>query len=199
MYEDKNIPAFFSETWRRREQAAKRYPTKYDYDPIKDYNYEENLFIGATTNGMLIMALIVFFICGVLGSLSLAEPDYSFSNLYCKIAIGCSIICLAIICLLIWLFTLPSCEDGNGNQYYKAVDVLFSLFDISPSEEIGAMSSEEFRANIEDALKKKAATVDDAIGFEKTKLRNEFNAMHAAALEWELCHKDHARYYPNKK
>jgi hypothetical protein len=106
---------------------------------------------------------------------------------------------IALLCFN-YLNSLTPAKDRNGHQCFQEISHLFFLFNIPLCKGMDPMSFEEFRADIEDSLRRKAISVDAACSsFSGQMLRSQFNEMHRVALFWGLCHENRARYYSTKE
>lgn len=186
------IPSFLASEWQERERKRGRYITRSDYDPISDYRLEYRRidnhlmwgFVYVLVGGMGLLLILLGWI-GV----------FKFDN-HKTIWVGLVMFLIGVTMIVNWCRKYPSNANLNGHRFYGWLSQLYTEFSIPLDEKVGQMKKEFFRMNIEDELREQAMTTDKTRGFRQGPTREAFERKHKIALEGELCHSDHAGYFP---
>ncbi len=87
--------------------------------------------------------------------------------------------------------------NKNGHNCVAAIDHLLASFHIAHGPEIRDISPESFRSEVELMLLAHG-TISTFAEFDRTGWKHKFEALHAEAREWDLCHETYDRYFLQK-
>lgn len=189
--EKKKVPPFFKEIWAQRHGS-----TIEDNEALyKKCEVPQN-----RAYTIAIIAAVAAVICFVLFVVPLSGPKQKLPIL--PYGWGWVLVPVAIL-IISWNvgdMLAPEKKEirWHHREYIDAVEILFRLFQIEPSVELGQMSREEFIKGVAGSLRTRARAVEEKEGFERAALMDDWKAMHKCALWWGLCDEEYTKYFPPK-